>query len=260
MIFARFIVCVVLFSILCANTVHGKKEKAAPNKRDLPGISCASCQAVSYVMHDYVKQMYTELTEENRRAKAKSSRYKKKALDENHISEALDGVCNPDSDHGEWLRHYDITEVPVAEGDERKALTLEWHEEVGKCGIECRTIALSCQNLLNDDIDDRDELQEILYRNKLSSKELVDKVCRSLTPRCTIERTLAPGYSRFNEEFTIVDEKELEMERLLEEMKASGLGSASAYSRDDMAAMAEEMINSPGYDDYDDEDGPSGEF
>jgi len=243
-------ISLLLLSALLVSSVvaqmGGGAKKASPNKRDLPGVGCASCTATAYVLHDFVSQMYTALAEENRAGKQNSPRFKKRKLDEGEITEVLDSVCDPDTENGEWIRHYDIVEVPVAEGDPRKTLSIEWHEEAGKCGVECRTLVLSCQRLVEEEVGDRDDLQEVLYKNKLSPKDMVDKLCRKMSKRCTVERVLAPGYVRSDEPFTEMSEKDLQMERLQREMALAGMGGSRMYDRDDIDSMQGELLDAYG--------------
>ena len=248
-LYTYLVVSIALLASSVEGQPGGGPKKAVPNKRDLPGVACATCTAAAYVLHDFMTQMYNALAEDNRKGKAGSPRFKKRKLDEDQVAEVLDSVCDPDAKNGEWLRHYDIVEVPVAENDPRKTLSIEWNEGAGKCGKECQTLALSCKQMLEEEVGDRDALQELLYKNKLSSKELVEKLCRKMTKRCTIERTLAPGYEREDEVWSAMSEHDLQMEQLQKEMAAMGMGGAQMYDRDSINDMQQEMMD--GYGDED---------
>lgn len=43
---------------------------------------------------------------------------------------------------------------------------------MSKCKEECVTIAKSCENLFENEIEDRDDLSAILWKNKMSADEL----------------------------------------------------------------------------------------
>ena len=64
---------------------------------------------------------------------------------------------------------------------------------------------------------------------------------------------LPSTYDRVDEEFVAQSEKDIEMERMLEQMKAMGMG-GSLYNKDDLG----EMMGMDGYDE--EEDGPPPNF
>lgn len=63
------------------------------------------------------------------------------------------------------------------------------------------------------------------------------KVCTKWTKRCQPRRKELPSsYNRVDEDFQAIDEKDLEMERMMASMRAMGMG-GSLYSRDDLGDM-----------------------
>jgi len=251
------VVALLLLNPVSAQSFGSKAAKASADRKDLPLISCSVCTSVSYVLYDFAQQMHQEVNDANEQRKLVKSRNTAiRRLDENMLIEVLEGVCKPESVHGEWMRHLDIVEIDTIQPDksptgEYKKLALEWHETEGKCGNECHTIALSCSKLQNE--LDLDELQSLLYSFKLSRDDIQGRICKKLSARCRTEDKsyLADSVVRNNEAFHEMSDKDIEMEKLMEQMKAMGM-SGNAYARDDMDAMAASMAND-GYGDGDGE-------
>ena len=123
------------------------------------------------------------------------------------------------------------------------------------------TIKRSCADLLDEDID-RDEVSALLYKGKMSGEDFVKRACQDMSSRCPIKNTKAiqnASKNRVDYPFNEISEKDLEMEKLMAQMKASGLGGGmNMYSREDIEDMdPEDMMGSMGgygggYDDYSD--------
>jgi hypothetical protein len=199
------VVVVVLATVLLALTVpvaegatgFGKKKKPIQeiHREDLPHIGCSVCK-------NAVTEVFKIVNE--RREKAP---YKK--LDENHIVEVLDNICDPEGTEGSWIRYYDIVEEKE---NGRRYLELETPGGMGKCKKECHTIARSCYDLFEEEID-RDDLSPVLWRNTIKTAgELQDKVCKKMSQRCsdkrvTTNKVLAGSAKRKDEDFEPVTDK-----------------------------------------------------
>ena len=93
-------------------------------------------------------------------------------------------------------------------------------------------------------------MQELMYNSKGSAESHVEKVCKKMTKRCAKSKTYSPTkYVRKDEEFVGISEKDLEMEKMMAELKGMGMG-GSMYGKDDMASMMD------GYGGYGDEGVP----
>lgn len=216
----------VTLALLCLLAHAKKDDKKPPNKKDLPYIACEVCRLT-------IENAYEQSSTEH-----KAIEGKKMKLDEEKISDILDNVCQGSKAEGEWLRKYDIVEKRADKEGKKTSLLLTEQETPGKCGAECSTISKSCSDLLEEDIEDRDELQSMLYANKVSKTKLVDKVCKSMTSRCAKSKSFsAKVYERQDEEFEPVTEKDLEMERLMASMEGMGMGGMSMYGKDDLEDM-----------------------
>jgi hypothetical protein len=290
------LIVVLLLANICSVSFAQKglrkdklSSKTIANKKDIALVACSACESLAYVLHDFVSQLHAEFAAKKERLEAKekrSSSSSKNALEESKLSEVLDSVCDPDSVHGEWLRHWDIVEVSADDipsavaGKEYRKLTTQWHENPGRCGVECRTLARSCELLLEEEVD-LDELQAYLYRYPATVKAVAksqpktptssggdpaeglslavsdftrQRLCEKMTPRCRQNKAYAAeSYAREDEVFEEMSEKDLQMERLMAQMTASGMGGVSAYGKDDLDALAEQMA-----DGYGDEGDPYG--
>jgi hypothetical protein len=145
-----------LVSLFCVvAVVLAKKKPKILQKVDLPGISCDVCEVA-------VQTLYTEL-----KSLRASAPYNK--LEEDTIQLAMENICKPDQESGEWIRYCDITTVQKNDGKDYAKLSVAGG--VAKCEEECLTVARSCENLFEDEIDP-DDLSAILYKNKHSLERL----------------------------------------------------------------------------------------
>ena len=260
---------VVLLLGLCqqvsSQQFGSKAPKASADRRDLPLVSCSVCTSLAYILYDFVSQAHNEVAEANKQRKLLKSRNTgtKIKLDETVVMDVLDGICTPENVHGEWLRHLDIIEIdgerPVkAPAGEYKKLVLEWHDAESKCGAECQTLALSCSTLLQDEVD-VDELQALLYSFNLSRDDIQARICKKMSKRCRKDDKsyLMGTIARSDEKYVEMSEKDVEMEKLMEQMKSMGMG-GSAYAREDLDSLAASMAD--GYADGEEEEKEKGEW
>ena len=56
---------------------------------------------------------------------------------------ASGGICNPDKKEGEWMHSFDMVEDA-----ETRSIALKKMPVKGECGVECKTIALACSEVL----------------------------------------------------------------------------------------------------------------
>ena len=239
-----FAAVAALLVLLLATQTDAKKKKDAPKAiiSDLPLIACDVCKQVMTELYTMTDNLKEELTG-------------KQKLEEIKISDAMDNVCDEAQDAGIWIRHMDITKSGGT-------VIMKGMEGVSKCQEECLTIKRSCNDLIEEDVD-RDEVSGLLYKGKMKPENFVQKICQDMSDRCPTKNTKAIQNAAKNREdypFVEISEKDLEMEKLMAQMKASGLGGGmNMFSREDMENMdPEEMMGSMGGygggygDDYDD--------
>ena len=225
-----------LFSVIGALfvTVVASKKALTQSQKDVIHIGCDVCN-----------RMVGELYEGAADAR-KAAPYNK--ISEEEIQDMIDGICKADDKGGEWIRSIDITSKTTPKGE---FLELTTPGGVSKCKDECNSIVESCTTLLQDEVD-ADDLSGVIYKNKLSRKELKSKVCREWSGRCS-SKAKPITYERTDLPFEEISEKDLQMEHMMAQMKAAGMGGMNMYNKDDM----ENMMGSGGmpgmggdYDDY----------
>mmetsp|Transcript_73995 Transcript_73995/g.145227 ORF Transcript_73995/g.145227 Transcript_73995/m.145227 type:complete len:245 (+) Transcript_73995:29-763(+) len=208
---------IVVCSLLCI--VWGKPHSGLVVKEDLPHVACDVCERT-------VEEIWKAVDI------ARSTKPKGK-LDELEIIEIIEGISNPGTEAGEWMRRIDIFQTTVKD---KEFLSLIEPGGTAKCLNECSTIAKSCQDLLGEQVD-IDELASVLWKNKTPVADLKKIVCSQWTSRCRPRRkALSSSYKRVDEEFIAMSEKDIEMDRMMESMRAMGMG-GSLYSRDDLGDM-----------------------
>jgi len=196
-----------------------KTKKGIVRKEDLPLIGCDVCEYV-------IKSAYNSIQEK------RSLLSSKKKLEEIEVENVIEGICKPDNEYGSWIRKIDI--VPIKEKG-NTYLKLQEPGGVSKCKNECETIAKSCKNLIDEEID-VDNLSGLLFKDKIAVDVAIEKVCKKLK-RCKKRLPLSgKDGKREDEEFDLISEKDLEMEKVMAQMQAAGLG-GSMYGRDDLADM-----------------------
>jgi hypothetical protein len=92
------------------------------------------------------------------------------------------------------------------------------------------TLEQSCKNLLEEEID-VDDLSAVLWKGTATIGETQQRVCSEWSSRCSGKQPKVKG--RKDYAFTLMSEKEVQMEELMASMEEAGLG-GSMMSRDDM--------------------------
>ena len=156
-------------------------------------------------------------------------------------------VCDPDSEPGEW-----ITKLDMVEDGSRIKLVAQ--PGPGKCGVECRTVARACVDVLGDSDTD---LSEALYAKMSSSGGgltrgwLEPLLCHSLSKACAAPPPRVPATRPRGPGFEAKSAQDVEMDKLMRSMSGiPGMPGMSMYSRDDLAGLSEGM----GEGDDDDDD------
>lgn len=210
-----------------------KKKKAEILPNDLPLIACEVCEKS-------INELYNQIEDARKKAP-----YNK--LEEIQVLELLDKVCKDNEESGEWIRRLDIVEKKESG---KVYLKLTHPGGISKCEQECATVARSCSDLFDEDID-KDDLSALLWKGDHEKAEVIEKVCKKWSKRCPNKKTVSK--KRIDYVFKPISDKDLEMEQLMAKMEAAGLGGMSMYNKDDMEEMAASGFG--GEDAYDDTDG-----
>ena len=94
-------------------------------------------------------------------------------------------------DEGAWLKFLDMVETDA------QRIKVERQPEDGPCGSECKTLALACQQLLEEGWEN--ELGEALF-SSTSADELVESACKEWSSACRkappkVDKARKPGPS-----------------------------------------------------------------
>lgn len=263
---------IVLLALLSVAQSFNEEKDIDPSKvikQDLPYIKCEVCERAIAELIPAID----EIKEEH------NAKFKKTPLEEVKVLEVIENICKPTKDNGAWIRKLDISETT---NNKKKYLSIVEPGGVAKCQSECLTIAKSCEDLFENDLD-MDDLSALLWKKSMTIddaqvyfssnfKRFLDififskeKICRKLTKRCgEFPPAVSGNYKRKNYPFNAIPEKELEMEKLMASMKEMGMG-GSMYNRDDLESMMTggmgglgDMAGMDGYDEeFDDEEAPT---
>jgi hypothetical protein len=173
-----------------------KKPKPAPLTADLKYIRCTVCEKL---VAEALRQM-EELTSVNQ------------------VEDMLERLCDADADgkegrgrEGVWMSELDISK-------QGQALVLE-NKGPGYCRRECRTIAKSCDSVV-EKLGDDDDFASFLLNAKQENQSVgtvVQRVCVKMAGVCKKGKVpLWPeGKPRKNEEFKPKDKTQADVEDLL---------------------------------------------
>ena len=228
--------CALLLALLAADakvTVHDKGKKKGPAravKSDVKYIKCQVCEEVAKTLSRVASSLRDEKGEK---------------LTESDVLEKVEKVCDPSAEEGEWLVQHDLVE-------KGSSLTMKFMgaDVYGKCGVECKTMQRACEDIVSD----RDtDIAEALFTSGDAMKraavtaflcrdeeEPARNACGRATPPLPKSRAKGPP-------FEATDKKEIDMQRMMKQMEAMGMGGMQMYGRDDVA----EMVS-----DYDDDEAP----
>lgn len=131
-------------------------------------------------------------------------------LSEEEILNIVEKTCDPDSEHGKWMRYLDILES-------KDTLKLQEHSNVGRCREECKTIGRSCEQSIGD-IDT--DIGEILWQNELKLSPFINEVCHSLSSVCKKAKSqkFVKG-KRKDFKFIEMTQKDIDAEKVLANMR-----------------------------------------
>jgi hypothetical protein len=218
--------CALLLALLAADakvTVHDKGKKKGPAravKSDVKYIKCQVCEEVAKTLSREASSLRDE---------------KGAKLTESDVLEKVEKVCDPTAEEGEWLVKHDLVEKGTA-------LTMKFMgaDVYGKCGVECKTMQRACEDIVSD----RDtDIAEALFTSGDAMKRaaVTAFLCRDEyeTERgsCLRAPPPTPKDRQKGPAFEATDKKEIDMQRMMKQMEAMGMGGMQMYGRDDMAEM-----------------------
>jgi hypothetical protein len=220
--------CVVLYSA----PASGRSSATRGSARDVPLIVCETCPHVARAAVRAGSSAATEIA----------------ALD------AVEAVCTPDSPHGKWTRSIDLVET-------RGRLRVVPMSGVQRCGVECATVALACERIL--DGAGGVELGEKVFYGDGHEEKVVEWLCGEGRAAGVCERKAGRIWKGRQDgpAFVPLGETELKGEQLMDNMKGlPGLPGMKMYSANDVRDMSASELYGGGLDtdeDDDDSEGPA---
>ena len=229
--------CALLLALLAADakaTALDKGKKKGPAravKSDVKYVKCQVCEEVAKTLSRVASSLRDELGAK---------------LTEAAVLEKVEKVCDPSAEEGEWLVQHDLVE-------KGSALRMKFmgDDVYGKCGVECKTMQRACEDIVSD----RDtDIAEALFTSGDGMKRaaMTAFLCRDEDEPARASCARAPPpLPRSREKgpaFEAIDKKEFDMQRMMKQMEAMGMGGMQMYGRDDVADMVSD------YDDDDDDD------
>lgn len=196
---------------------RGKEKKAPAVKADLPFIRCSACEAI--VEQALLSTHYKQAG----RAQAQEA----------DILEDLESMCDPDSDSGEWITKIDLLE-------EGSQLTLKPMGIPGECGSECRTIARSCETLMEE--ADLVEFSQALWKASRRSMSLEQKLalsdllCKDQTNACKRKTPPLPKGRSPGPAFKPLTSEDLSLRNTMRGLRKAGMG-GTLFNKDQIMGM-----------------------
>jgi predicted small secreted protein len=150
-----FVIALLQVPVIC--TAEKDQDPSLVIKQDLNYIKCEVCERAVAAL----------IEEVNSRKEEQEKLFKKKPIDEMKILEVIENVCKPNNETGEWIRSLDIQENTF---DKKKYLHVVEPGGMSKCKSECLTIAKSCEDLFENELD-MDDLSAMLWKKKLTIED-----------------------------------------------------------------------------------------
>lgn len=218
---------VVCLSPYASAQFNPSKPPAKPVKSDIKYIKCQVCELLA-------KNAYRQVND------LKKSLKPNKKLGEMAVIELMEHITDPTKDQGEWIAKIDLVESGGK-------LLVEEQDQLGDCGVECKTVQRAAEEIVGD----RDtDLAEELWKLKMNRAQFTSWLCRQLTKSCQGKPPKLPADRKPGPPFTVLDEQQAQLQKMMAGMKEQGMG-GTVYDRD---TIMKKYMN--GYDDdyQDDED------
>jgi hypothetical protein len=221
----------VLVLALVATFSEAKKKSSFPViTRVKPYIACDVCRELVAAAAFWRDEVVANCTTSGRK------------LTEGEVYEkAVESLCNPLTEGGDWLRRLDWQVDAAA-----TSVTFAARSSFGKCKGKCYTGAEICRDIV--DSDDADDFSGLLY-SRAKAEKIIKTVCANA---CKAQRAAAKkaasGRSVLRrdwgaEQFEEIDEKEKEIEEMMERMTLDGKSGPGmdVFSRDEMKELRTAM-------------------
>lgn len=203
---------------MVAAPAEGAKISNEIFKDDLPYIACDVCKLIADYTHSIAQMQHVQSKEGD-------------------MADFLGSICVPSQFNGRWLQEVHIEEKQVSGGIQ---LTVVKPGGMSYCNNDCRTVARSCDRLLNEELV-LEDISAFLWkgRKSIDGESVEAKMCGQ---RCDPqEQKLYPYVRReHGETFTSMTDAGVDMAKL-SEMGQSGMGDGMPIlGRENPAEIEEE--------------------
>ncbi|KAL4859125.1 hypothetical protein ACK3TF_000897 [Chlorella vulgaris] len=208
----------VFAALVVAAMAQGGPPKEKPQLADIPLIQCQVCQLLANNAWQQVQALKAAATPSKKAG----------VLTETAVIECMEKLTTAWRPEGEWISKLDLVE----EGDR---LAVKEMGQVGKCGVECRTIEKAAERVMGEHDTD---IAEVLFTGKMSQTQFSTWLCHELSGACKLEPPPLPKASRGRQPglpFEPMRDGDQNLERVMGEMEDKGM-KGSLYSRDDLLA------------------------
>ncbi len=147
--------CYLAVFLVMAVMAKPKAPPAVASKEDLKYIGCEVCEKMVLAMKEGLDKLKPYPP--------------KKILMEIQVLDVVEDICNPQNATGQWIKKLDIVE---SSNLGLTYLKLEEPGGISKCGSECLTIAKSCQNMFDNEVEIDDMTAMLRKKTKFSARDL----------------------------------------------------------------------------------------
>ncbi|ORC90313.1 uncharacterized protein TM35_000081110 [Trypanosoma theileri] len=214
---------------------NAKKEKPLNEPFPKDAIDAISCDICSLL----VRKTYLDV-----QALFAASVETRVRVNEDDILTAIEDVCNPFAETGQWIRrvaiNYSAMTAPFLLGIEELPVFT-------KCKRTCTTIVEACEAIM--DHDSMDQLTpKLLHLPEYADGETLARSLCQTSPICTKRKSLSA--ERYAELRTMIkadvmeeiDPKEMEVERMMDQMERKENRRHDIFSREEITAMQQGLL------------------
>ncbi|KEG15220.1 hypothetical protein DQ04_00141080 [Trypanosoma grayi] len=224
------LVVTLLLLLLLPTTVSAKKEKPlhSPFPKDvIDAISCDVCSVLVKKAYHDVEVLFAASAETRVR------------VSEDDVLTAIEDVCNPFTEQGQWIRRLAVNNSADAAPHRLRMGLLPVYT---KCKRTCTTVVEACEAIV--DHETMDQLTPKLLRLKeyVNDDAFAQALCH-VTPFCRDQRGLPEQRSTelramiAADVMEEIDPKEMEVERMMDQMERKEKRRHDIFTRDEIATM-----------------------
>ncbi|KAL4458892.1 hypothetical protein ABPG75_013757 [Micractinium tetrahymenae] len=197
-------------ALVSGTTAQRGPPKAHPRLADIPYIQCQVCELLAKNAWKQVKEMMKAASPSNK-------------VDEMKIIEKMEKITTAWRPEGEWIAKLDLVE----EGD---TLAVKEMDQVGNCGIECKTVERAAEQIVGEHDTD---IAETLFTGRKTRAQFNNWLCYELSGVCRAKPPPLPKDREPGPPFSPQREDDQNLERMMGQMQDSGMR-GQLWSREEL--------------------------